>query len=926
MALSPQEAADLRKQLQEIERLSRLLNKNIDTTSLQDLERQAGNIRAIFSALTDEFEDLTGSIGYAAAGFKKLVQEITNSNVGVRETTKAFNKLSSIAEKIQSYQKGYSDLTSKDLKKIKEQFDIEKQRLFNTQDILKDKKALLEAEKQNLTIQRNAAMSAARAAQARNDKAGLSMAISAARSLENRIKRVNSEYDKTAASINANNNLLAEQDILLQGLEQSIGRTNDELKQQEKLLGLSGAVVGGLKKSLDKLGFGGLAQQLGIDEAQDKMKALSRSIIENKQKENNLQAEINKVNTRNLSAAQIRAGFGGKALKDQQKELDTLKASNAQYNGMSGKFKILQTGISSMGKSLLTNLKDPLSITLFLVDQIFDAFKSVDSATGDLAKAFNLSYNQASKVRDELNTIANLSMDNAVTTQGLQESMVAVGAALGSNARLNEKDLVTMTKLTKQAGYTHDELMEIQKISLINGKTLEDNTAEILGSANAYASKNKLVVNEKDVLREVNKASASLKLSLGGSTKALAEAVVKSKQFGINLEQASQISNALLQFEDSISSELEAELLLGKSLNFEKARALALEGKTADAAAEVLRQVKSSEEFGRLNVIQQEALAKSVGMTKDELADSLIEREALNKLSGVEGKTAKERYDNLVKQYGVEEARRRLGKDQLAKQFEQQSLQERFNDTIEKLKEIFVSLVTPLMPVIDAFAEIFKIVGPIAGVIGQMVKYIVMAAKYLAPLILGFKTLEISTKAIKLAKEGTLLTTIKQNIQERLGLGLKKTETTLEKGSLWKRIGSAVMSAFKAFAGLGPLGWILAGGAAAAVTALGYKFLAGNDVMSKGGYGKRTLMAPEGAIALNDKDTVIAGTNLFPDDSKSANEKPMVSSPTINFQPMIDRLVAVENVLNQILAKETNVYMDSTKVGTALNVGTVKIQ
>jgi len=32
---------------------------------------------------------------------------------------------------------------------------------------------------------------------------------------------------------------------------------------------------------------------------------------------------------------------------------------------------------------------------------------------------------------------------------------------------------------------------------------------------------------------------------------------------------------------------------------------------------------------------------------------------------------------------------------------------------------------------------------------------------------------------------------------------------------------------------------------------------------SGGGYGKRTLMGPEGAIALNNKDTVIAGTNLF---------------------------------------------------------------
>ena len=32
----------------------------------------------------------------------------------------------------------------------------------------------------------------------------------------------------------------------------------------------------------------------------------------------------------------------------------------------------------------------------------------------------------------------------------------------------------------------------------------------------------------------------------------------------------------------------------------------------------------------------------------------------------------------------------------------------------------------------------------------------------------------------------------------------------------------------------------------------------------KPGYGDRTLFGPEGAIALNNKDTIIAGTNLFP--------------------------------------------------------------
>ena len=44
----------------------------------------------------------------------------------------------------------------------------------------------------------------------------------------------------------------------------------------------------------------------------------------------------------------------------------------------------------------------------------------------------------------------------------------------------------------------------------------------------------------------------------------------------------------------------------------------------------------------------------------------------------------------------------------------------------------------------------------------------------------------------------------------------------------------------------------------------------GNDIMSTPGYGQRTLMGPEGAIQLNDKDTVIAGTNLFGNDVKSS--------------------------------------------------------
>jgi hypothetical protein len=98
----------------------------------------------------------------------------------------------------------------------------------------------------------------------------------------------------------------------------------------------------------------------------------------------------------------------------------------------------------------------------------------------------------------------------------------------------------------------------------------------------------------------------------------------------------------------------------------------------------------------------------------------------------------------------------------------------------------------------------------------------------------------------------------------------------------------------------------------------------GNDIMSFGdnttGYGKRTLFGPEGAIQLNNKDTVVAGTNL----GGGSNSQSV--SPSIDLKPLIERMAAVENILTQIFNKEGNVYLDGTKVGTAMAVSTYRVQ
>ena len=55
-------------------------------------------------------------------------------------------------------------------------------------------------------------------------------------------------------------------------------------------------------------------------------------------------------------------------------------------------------------------------------------------------------------------------------------------------------------------------------------------------------------------------------------------------------------------------------------------------------------------------------------------------------------------------------------------------------------------------------------------------------------------------------------------------------------------------------------------------------FEVGDDLVSMPGYGGRVLSGPEGSIALNDDDTIIAGTNLFPNEQRRRNTSQLMGN------------------------------------------------
>ena len=401
---------------------------------------------------------------------------------------------------------------------------------------------------------------------------------------------------------------------------------------------------------------------------------------------------------------------------DANEALDAMKSSGGN----------VKEGFKNIGGQIKDSLLNPTNLALGALTLMVDVLKGADKATGDLAKSMNLSYNEASGVRDELMAISNSSFDNAINTERLQETLSFVNKELGTSGKMSESNLKTFTKLRRQAGMTNEEIMSMQKFSMVMGGDLESNVVNFQAQAKALSMSKGSAVNVKQLMADMSKVSNRTKMSIEGGAEGLAKAAVNAKLMGGNLDQVASIADSLLNFEQSIEKELSAELLLGKDINLEKARTAALNNDMATVAAEITKQAGSAAEFGDMNRIQQEAIAAAMGMSADQMADMLFEQEALKSIGTDLNDEQQKAFDLAKEKYGVEEASRMLASDAAGEGIDglvnQQAMAEEFSDTVAQLKEVFVDIAQTVLPAISmAFKPISFVVGAIASGIGMFV-------------------------------------------------------------------------------------------------------------------------------------------------------------------------------------------------------------
>ncbi len=112
------------------------------------------------------------------------------------------------------------------------------------------------------------------------------------------------------------------------------------------------------------------------------------------------------------------------------------------------------------------------------------------------------------------------------------------------------------------------------------------------------------------------------------------DAAAKAKELGINLGDVASISSSLLDFESSIEKQMEAQVLLGRNINVDRARQLAFTGDNVGLMEEVTRLVGSEAEFNKMSYFQREALAGAVGLSVERMSALVREESKANTEAG----------------------------------------------------------------------------------------------------------------------------------------------------------------------------------------------------------------------------------------------------------------------------------------------------
>ena len=554
--------------------------------------------------------------------------------------------------------------------------------------------------------------------------------------------------------------------------------------------------------------------------------SLETKLTKQAMKTNKVQSELGKQAKVQLDIT--KKAFNRKNSKMTEESFQSQVSLIEQIAAGSATIEEIQTAIADLPKDAAKGMKEFLETSKqSLETQQFtkDSLSETDNIIGGLG----------SKIKGFLTNPLTAAVALLLTFNATQESIGkqfgAIGVTefredlAGANVQFTQLGLSaseaqsTISNLANEFGISVTESSELSKnisrLAVSTGASLDDTTkligvftqtqnltgeqaANLLASTTALANANNVAPDK--ILGDVAQNTEFFAQFADEGGENILRAAVQARKLGINLQSVEKITSGLLDFQSSLNAENEASVLIGRRLNFQKARELALSNDVEGATRAVVEQLGSAEEFNRLNAIQRKALADAAGVEVSELAKIVNkEKEALT----LAGALSKQQIQPIPEEVLTQTAQ-----------------------LIGSLQSIGITLAEVLGPPLNMIVGVFGFLAEGLGAITGLIYDNALAFTVLATGIVGIMALT----------------------KQKIIMDKKAALTNLAK---------------KAFEGgiKGPVGITLGIAAALAGAAAINRIVSMDDGhMNPDG---TFISSTKGTVLLNEKDSAVFGTNLF---------------------------------------------------------------
>jgi hypothetical protein len=381
-------------------------------------------------------------------------------------------------------------------------------------------------------------------------------------------------------------------------------------------------------------------------------------------------------------------------LKDLTNATDAFNTSMSDSKGF----------VRSFGAGLTEFLKlVSKSAQVFIAGTFIKSIKTIDESSVNLANQLNISKQEAGQLQIEFAKAAQENKSLLQTSQDLIDAQVKLGNALGTTAMFSKDTASTFNILTSRLGVSEAAASQLANFTEATGLNFQNFSNTVRGTNMFLGAQEEIFLNERDLIEDISKTSSNILLSMQGQNISLGKAAFQARKLGLNLADMEKIQSSLLDFESSIQNELAAELLIGQNINLEKARSAALNNDLLGLGKALEQQGITQAKFASMNFVQQEAIAKTLGMSSKEMGDMFIKQTALRRLSAKTEKDGIKAIQERIRK-GESEAKiiADIGSEELVKRAQNMTMQQKMNTIIQQLADKIMPVLVKVFTKIDS--------------------------------------------------------------------------------------------------------------------------------------------------------------------------------------------------------------------------------